>query len=97
MAAGVDFACDIFKFFWHSDRGAILEKFAQALKGVLVAYTQYHHNESKSNGRKATHNLLRSVGAMVVRVCEEGAIDMIMEGGTLTVKTANGTKKTFRK
>lgn len=97
MAAGVDFACDIFKFFWHSDRGAILEKFAKALKGVLVAYTQYHHNESKSNGRKATHNLLRNVGALVVRVCEDGAIDMIMEGRTLTVKTANGTKKTFRK
>lgn len=97
MAAGVDFACDIFKFFWHSDRGAILEKFAKALKGVLVAYTQYHHKESKSNGRKATHNLLRNVGAMVVRVCEEGAIDMIMEGRTLTVNTVNGTKKTFKK
>lgn len=97
MAAGVDFACDIFKFFWHSDRNAILEKFAKALKGVLVAYTQYHRKESKSNGRKATHNLMRNVGALVVRVCEEGAIDMIIEGRTLTVKTANGTKKTFKK
>ena len=97
MAAGVDFLCDIFKFFWHSDRGAILEAFVKKLKGVLIGYTQYHHNEKRSNGRKATHDLLRNVGAVVVRSCEDGEIFMDMEGRTLTLTTSKGIKKVFKK
>ncbi len=97
ISAGVDFACDVFKFFWHSDRGAITTAFAKLLKGVLVAYTQYHHEESSGNGRQSTHNLLREIGALVVRVCEEGEINMVMEGKTMTLTTASGIKKVFRK
>lgn len=97
IAAGVDFACDVFKFFWHSDRGAITTAFAKLLKGVLIAYTQYHSKESSGNGRKSTHNLLRDIGAVVVRVCEEGEIDMVFESNTLTLTTASGIRKVFTK
>ena len=97
IAAGVDFACDVFKFFWHSDRGAITTAFAKLLKGVLIAYTQYHSKESSGNGRKSTHNLLRDIGAVVVRVCEEGEIDMVFESNTLTLTTASGIRKVFKK
>lgn len=95
LAAGVDVTCDIFKFLWHSDRGAITRALAKAL-GAVVAYTQYHHNESSGNGRKATHNLLREAGALVVRAFEDGPISMLIDGDTLTV-TAGPVKKTFRK
>ena len=97
IAAGVDFACDVFKFFWHSDRGAITTAFAKLLKGVLIAYTQYHSKESSGNGRKSTHSLLRDIGAVVVRVCEEGEIDMVFESNTLTLTTASGIRKVFTK
>lgn len=97
IAAGVDFACDVFKFFWHSDRGAILKEFAKKLKGVFIGYTQYRHAERKGNGRKSTHDLLRNVGAFVVRNCEDGEIYIDMAGRTLTLTTSKGVKKSFRK
>lgn len=97
MAAGVDFACDVFKFFWHSDRGAILKEFAKKLKGVFIGYTQYRHAERKGNGRKSTHDLLRNVGAVVVRSCEDGEIYMDMAGKVLTLTTSKGIKKTYKK
>lgn len=96
LAAGVDVTCDIFKFLWHSDRGAITRALAKAL-GAVVAYTQYHHKEGAGNGRKSTHDLLRAAGALVVRVCEDGAISMLIKGDTLTVTTSKGVKKTFHK
>lgn len=96
MAAGVDYACDVFKFFWHSDMGAILEAFAKALKGVLVGYTQYHHPEKKSNGRKATHDLLRDVGALVLRACDDGEIIIDMMADAMTAK-AGKEEMVFRK
>jgi competence protein ComEC len=95
LASGIDVTCDIFKFLWHSDRGAITKALAEALKAV-VAYTQYHHKEGTGNGRKSTHDLLRAAGALVVRVCEDGPISMVITGDTLTV-TAGAVKKTFRK
>ena len=95
LAAGVDVRCDIFKFLWHSDRNAITRALAAAV-GAVVAYTQYHHNESKSNGRKGTHDLLRAVGALVVRACDDGPISMLIDGDTLTV-TAGKVKKVFKK
>ena len=98
LAAGVNVACDIFKILWHGDRGAIITKppFAEKM-GMVVAYSQYHNKESKSNGRKATYDILRKAGAFVARVCEDGDIDMIIQGKTLTVTTSKGIKKVFTK
>ena len=98
LAAGINVVCDIFKILWHGDRGAIITKpdFARKM-GMVVAYSQYHDEEGNGNGRKLTYDILRKAGALVVRVCEDGAIDMIMQGNTLTVKTAKGVKKVFTK
>lgn len=98
LAAGVNVACDIFKILWHGDLGAIITKpdFAGKM-GMVVAYSTYHSKESKSNGRAETYDILRKAGAFVVRVCEDGDIDMIMQGKKLTVATANGIKKVVTK
>ena len=98
LAKGINVACDIFKILWHGDRGAIITKPDFAWKmGMVVAYVQYHDEEGKGNGRKLTYDILRKAGALVVRVCEDGAINMIMQGNTLTVTTAKGVKKVFTK
>jgi beta-lactamase superfamily II metal-dependent hydrolase len=98
LAAGINVLCDIFKILWHGDRGAIITKpsFAEKM-GMIVAYSQYHKKESKSNGRQATYDILRKAGAFVARVCEDGDISMIMQGKTLTVTTTKGIKKVFTK
>ena len=98
LAKGIDFACDIFKILWHGDLRAIITKpdFAGKM-GMVVAYSQYHSKESKGNGRAETYDILRKAGAFVVRVCEDGDIDMIMQGKKLTVATANGIKKVVTK
>ena len=98
LAKGISVVCDIFKILWHGDRGAIITKpdFAGKM-GMVVAYSQYHDEEGKGNGRQATYDILRKAGALVVRVCEDGAINMIMQGNTLTVTTAKGVKKVFTK
>lgn len=98
LAAGINVLCDIFKILWHGDRGAIITKPSFAEKMVMiVAYSQYHKKESKSNGRQATYDILRKAGAFVARVCEDGDISMIMQGKTLTVTTTKGIKKVFTK
>jgi hypothetical protein len=56
MSKGVDYSCDVFKFFWHGDRGGIKTAFANSLKGVQIAYTQYEKKEGKGNGRADTYN-----------------------------------------
>jgi beta-lactamase superfamily II metal-dependent hydrolase/GH25 family lysozyme M1 (1,4-beta-N-acetylmuramidase) len=97
MASGVDFSCDGFKFFWHGDRGGIKKVFAQALKGVFFAFTQYEHNERKDNGRASTFNLLRDIGAFVARACEDGEIYVDMQGQTAKLTTSKGISRTFVK
>ena len=97
MAAGVDFSCDGFKFFWHADRNGIKNAFAQALKGVLFAFTQYEKKEGKGNGRTDTYNLLRDIGAFVARAYEDGEINVDFHGATAKLTTSLGITRTFVK
>ena len=97
MASGVDFSCDGFKFFWHGDRGGIKEAFVKAIKGVLFAFTQYEHNESKGNGRASTYNLLRDIGAFVARAFDDGEINVDFQGNTAKLITSLGITRTFVK
>lgn len=97
MASGVDFSCDVFKFFWHADRNGIKRAFAQALKGVLLAFTQYEHKEGKGNGRTSTYNLLRDIGAFVARAFEDGEINVDFQGTTAKLTTSIGISRTFVK
>ena len=97
MASGVDFSCDVFKFFWHGDRAGIKRAFAQALKGVFFAFTQYEHKEGKGNGRTSTYNLLRDIGAFVARAFEDGEINVDFQGTTAKLTTSLGISRTFVK
>lgn len=97
MASGVDFSCDGFKFFWHGDRNGIKTAFAQALKGVYFAFTQYEHKEGKGNGRTSTYNLLRDIGAFVARAFEDGEINVDFQGTTAKLTTSLGISRTFVK
>lgn len=97
MASGVDFSCDVFKFFWHGDRAGIKRAFAQALKGVFFAFTQYEHKEGKGNGRTSTYNLLREIGAFVARAFEDGEINVDFQGTTAKLTTSLGISRTFIK
>lgn len=97
MASGVDFSCDAFKFFWHADRHGIKTAFAQALKGVYFAFTQYEHKEGKGNGRTSTYNLLREIGAFVARAFEDGEINVDFQGATAKLTTSLGISRTFVK
>lgn len=97
MASGVDFSCDGFKFFWHGDKGGIKRVFAQALKGVYFAFTQYEHKEGKGNGRTSTYNLLRDIGAFVARAFEDGEINVDFQGTTAKLTTSLGISRTFVK
>lgn len=97
MASGVDFSCDAFKFFWHADRHGIKTAFAQALKGVFFAFTQYEHKEGKGNGRTSTYNLLREIGAFVARAFEDGEINVDFQGTTAKLTTSLGISRTFVK
>ena len=97
MASGVDFSCDVFKFFWHGDRAGIKRAFAQALKGVFLAFTQYEHKEGKGNGRTSTDNLLRDIGAFVARAFEDGEINVDFQGTTAKLTTSLGISCTFVK
>ena len=97
MASGVDFSCDVFKFFWHADRNGIKRAFAQALKGVFIAFTQYEHKEGKGNGRTSTYNLLRDIGAFVARAFEDGEINVDFQGTTAKLTTSLGISRTFVK
>ena len=97
MASGVDFSCDGFKFFWHGDRNGIKRAFAQALKGVFFAFTQYEHKEGKGNGRTSTYNLLREIGAFVARAFEDGEINVDFQGTTAKLTTSLGISRTFVK
>lgn len=97
MASGVDFSCDAFKFFWHADRNGIKRAFAQALKGVFFAFTQYEHKEGKGNGRTSTYNLLREIGAFVARAFEDGEINVDFQGTTAKLTTSLGISRTFVK
>lgn len=97
MASGVDFSCDVFKFFWHGDRHGIKRAFAQALKGVFFAFTQYEHKEGKGNGRTSTYNLLREIGAFVARAFEDGEINVDFQGTTAKLTTSLGISRTFVK
>lgn len=97
MASGVDFSCDGFKFFWHADRNGIKTAFAQALKGVFFAFTQYEHKEGKGNGRTSTYNLLRDIGAFVARAFEDGEINVDFQGTTAKLTTSLGISRTFVK
>ncbi len=97
MASGVDFSCDVFKFFWHGDRNGIKRAFAQALKGVFFAFTQYEHKEGKGNGRTSTYNLLREIGAFVARAFEDGEINVNFQGTTAKLTTSLGISRTFIK
>lgn len=95
MGKGVDYSCDVFKFFWHGDRGAIKTAFANSLKGVQIAYTQYEKKEGKGNGRADTYNLLRNVGAFVARAYEDGEINVDFHGATAKLTTSLGITRTF--
>lgn len=97
MASGVDFSCDVFKLFWHGDRNGIKRAFAQALKGVFFAFTQYEHKEGKGNGRTSTYNLLRDIGAFVARAFEDGEINVDFQGTTAKLTTSLGISRTFVK
>lgn len=97
MASGVDFSCDGFKFFWHGDRNGIKKVFVQAIKGVLFAFTQYEHKESKGNGRASTYNLLRDIGAFVARAFDDGEINVDFQGNTAKLTTSLGITRTFVK
>lgn len=97
MASGVDFSCDVFKLFWHGDRNGIKRAFAQALKGVFFAFTQYEHKEGKGNGRTSTYNLLRDIGAFVARAFEDGEINVDFQGATAKLTTSLGISRTFIK
>lgn len=97
IAAKVDFSCDGFKFFWHGDKGGIVEAFAKALKGVLFAFTQYEKAEGKGNGRTETYNLLRNIGAFVARAFEDGEINVDIQGDTAKLTTSKGISRTFVK
>ena len=97
LAAGVDLSCDGFKFFWHGDRGGIKEAFVKAIKGVLLSFTQYEHPEGKGNGRADTYNLLRNIGAFVVRAYEDGEINVDFQGNTAKLTTSLGITRTFVK
>ena len=97
MASGVDFSCDVFKFFWHADRNGIKRAFAQALKGVFIAFTQYENKEGKGNGRTSTYNLLRDIGAFVARAFEDGEINVDFQGTTAKLTTSLGISRTFIK
>lgn len=97
MASGVDFSCDVFKFFWHADRNGIKRAFAQALNGVFFAFTQYEHKEGKGNGRTSTYNLLRDIGAFVARAFEDGEINVDFQGATAKLTTSLGISRTFVK
>jgi len=97
MASGVDFSCDAFKFLWHADRHGIKTAFAQALKGVFFAFTQYEHKEGKGNGRTSTYNLLRDIGAFVARAFEDGEINVDFQGTTAKLTTSLGISRTFVK
>jgi len=97
MESGVDFSCDGFKFFWHGDRGGIVEAFASALRGVLFAFTQYEKAEGKGNGRTETYNLLRNIGAFVARAFEDGEINVDIQGDTAKLTTSKGITRTFVK
>lgn len=97
MAAGVDYSCDGFKFFWHADRHGIKSVFAAALKGVYFGFTQYEHKEGKGNARTDTYNLLRNIGAFVARAYEDGEIYVDMQGNTAKLTTSKGITRTFIK
>lgn len=97
MSKGVDYSCDVFKFFWHGDRGGIKTAFANSLKGVQIAYTQYEKKEGKGNGRADTYNLLRNVGAFVARAYEDGEISIDFHGATAKLTTSLGITRTFVK
>ena len=97
MGKGVDYSCDVFKFFWHGDRGAIKTAFANSLKGVQIAYTQYEKKEGKGNGRTDTYNLLRNAGAFVARAYEDGEISIDFHGATAKLTTSLGITRTFVK
>lgn len=97
MASGVDFSCDVFKFLWHADRNGIKRAFAQALKGVFIAFTQYEQKEGKGNGRTSTYNLLRDIGAFVARAFEDGEINVDFQGTTAKLTTSLGVNRTFVK
>ena len=97
MSKGVDYSCDVFKFFWHGDRGGIKTAFANSLKGVQIAYTQYEKKEGKGNGRADTYNLLRNVGAFVARAYEDGEISIDFHGATAKLTTSLGVTRTFVK
>lgn len=97
MSKGVDYSCDVLKFFWHGDRGGIKTAFANSLKGVQIAYTQYEKKEGKGNGRADTYNLLRNVGAFVARAYEDGEISIDFHGSTAKLTTSLGVTRTFVK
>ena len=97
MSKGVDYSCDVLKFFWHGDRGGIKTAFANSLKGVQIAYTQYEKKEGKGNGRADTYNLLRNVGAFVARAYEDGEISIDFHGATAKLTTSLGVTRTFVK
>jgi beta-lactamase superfamily II metal-dependent hydrolase len=97
MSKGVDYSCDVLKFFWHGDRGGIKTAFANSLKGVQIAYTQYEKKEGKGNGRADTYNLLRNVGAFVARAYEDGEISIDFNGSTAKLTTSLGVTRTFVK
>lgn len=97
MSKGVNYSCDVLKFFWHGDRGGIKTAFANSLKGVQIAYTQYEKKEGKGNGRTDTYNLLRNVGAFVARAYEDGEISIDFHGSTAKLTTSLGVTRTFVK
>ena len=97
MAAGVDYSCDGFKFFWHGDRHGIKSVFATALKGIYFGFTQYEKKEGKGNARKDTYDLLRNIGAFVARAYEDGEIYVDMQGNTAKLTTSKGITRTFIK
>lgn len=96
LAKKINVLCDIIKITWHSDRGGIIEDAVKAF-GAVVAYTQYRNKELKSNGRKSTHDLFRKYNTFVVRACEDGEINIDIQGDTAILTTSNGLWKVWKK
>ena len=85
-----DLKADIFKCQWHGDGNATNEAIAKAVK-PLVAFSNYHHKESKG-GRQITRKRLEAVGALFMRNHEDGDIYIDCVGNKMTVTCSKNTK-----
>lgn len=83
----------IYKAQWHGDGNACNETICKAIK-PLVAFSNYHHKESKG-GRQTMRKRLEAVGALVMRNWEDGDIYINCTVDKMVVTCSKN--KSFRK